>query len=447
MAAKAGGIDHWARFRIWPGWRQALLWVVLTPVPVAFLAAPPMRRRWWALVTLVAVVWLGALAVVIHNAATVLDSVTSLPRPWRITGVIVAVLGFLYLILGVLPVRLVPGGGLEKAELLKARNDVRSGLLTALTLSGALFGGYLGLGQLELGRKELQYNLQASQRTQELTREGQITERFTRAVDQLGHQALDTRVGGIYALERIARDSQVDHGPIMEILTAFLREHGRSGFSVPDLEAACTETNVGADTGSGDVAPPRLRADLQAALTVLGRRTAPYDKPDWKLNLYELDLPNAYLVDASLAEAELRRTILDHANLTGANLAKADLREASLKRAELADADLREVGLEYANLYEANLRDAKLEGAELPGACLVHADLVNANLTGAFLGSAVLSNADLRDANLVGARNLAGANLKGALSNSRTRWPAGFNPREAGVVPERMGGGRPRELE
>ena len=32
------------------------------------------------------------------------------------------------------------------------------------------------------------------------------------------------RLGGIYALERIARDSEKDHGPIMEVLTAYVRE-------------------------------------------------------------------------------------------------------------------------------------------------------------------------------------------------------------------------------
>lgn len=41
-------------------------------------------------------------------------------------------------------------------------------------------------------------------RTFSLNRQSQITERFTRAVDQLGNQQIDIRLGGIYALERIA---------------------------------------------------------------------------------------------------------------------------------------------------------------------------------------------------------------------------------------------------
>jgi hypothetical protein len=41
----------------------------------------------------------------------------------------------------------------------------------------------------------------------QLSREGQVTERYTRAIEQLGSKELDVRLGGIYALERVARDS------------------------------------------------------------------------------------------------------------------------------------------------------------------------------------------------------------------------------------------------
>jgi len=53
-----------------------------------------------------------------------------------------------------------------------------------------------------------------------IAQEGQITERFTRAIDQLGNPNLEIRLGGIYALERISNESKKDYWPIMEILTA-----------------------------------------------------------------------------------------------------------------------------------------------------------------------------------------------------------------------------------
>jgi hypothetical protein len=40
-----------------------------------------------------------------------------------------------------------------------------------------------------------------------LSREGQVTDRCTKAIEQLGSDKLGVRIGGIYALERVARDS------------------------------------------------------------------------------------------------------------------------------------------------------------------------------------------------------------------------------------------------
>lgn len=65
----------------------------------------------------------------------------------------------------------------------------------------------------------------AAEQTVEVAKEGQITERFTRAVEQLGNrESIAIRLGGIYALERIAKDSSTDHWQVMEVLTAYVRE-------------------------------------------------------------------------------------------------------------------------------------------------------------------------------------------------------------------------------
>src|SRR5215212_4920598 len=81
-----------------------------------------------------------------------------------------------------------------------------------------------------LGGAALLSGLYFTWRTVQVNREGQITERFTRAIDQLGkvesgQKLFEIRIGGIYALERIARESEEDHGPIMEILTAYVRRN------------------------------------------------------------------------------------------------------------------------------------------------------------------------------------------------------------------------------
>jgi hypothetical protein len=71
---------------------------------------------------------------------------------------------------------------------------------------------FLGVGLFTAGT--LIYtgrSFRLSQRTFELTEQGQVTDRFTKAVEQLGSDKLDVRIGGVYALERVARDSAIDH--------------------------------------------------------------------------------------------------------------------------------------------------------------------------------------------------------------------------------------------
>ena len=72
----------------------------------------------------------------------------------------------------------------------------------------------LALAQI-LGGTALLSGLYFTWRTlQVVNREGQITDRFIRAIDQLGatddvgNRLFEIRLGGIYALERIARESQ-----------------------------------------------------------------------------------------------------------------------------------------------------------------------------------------------------------------------------------------------
>ena len=60
-----------------------------------------------------------------------------------------------------------------------------------------------------------------------LSRESHVTDRYTKAIEQLGSEGLDVRLGAIYALERIMFDSPRDHPTIVEVLAAFVREHSR----------------------------------------------------------------------------------------------------------------------------------------------------------------------------------------------------------------------------
>jgi Pentapeptide repeats (8 copies) len=242
-----------------------------------------------------------------------------------------------------------------------------------------------------VGGSALLFGLYFTAQTLRVNREGQITERFTRAIDQLGatdettgKPRLEIRLGGVYALERIAWDSpERDYSTVMEVLTAYVRENTTQapGPSKGSSDAALTsnEATAEADKGAKQPAPPEPRrptADIQAILDVLGRaQDRVPEKYRTRLDLNEAILQNARLKKANLSEARLRRV-----DLRGADLRGADLREASLWGANLREADLREADLRGANLLAADLRGADLRGAILQAAKRMTQDQIESTI-------------------------------------------------------------------
>jgi hypothetical protein len=73
----------------------------------------------------------------------------------------------------------------------------------------------------------------AALRQAEVAQKDHVVEMFNRAVDQLGSEKLEVRLGAIYTLKRISRDPQyADYRvPILETLTAYVRERTREDSS------------------------------------------------------------------------------------------------------------------------------------------------------------------------------------------------------------------------
>ncbi|MFI2764282.1 pentapeptide repeat-containing protein [Streptomyces echinatus] len=309
-------------------------------------------------------------------------------------------------------------------------------------------------------------------RTLHQNREGQVTDRYTKAIGQLASDKPVEQLGGIYALERIMRDSVKDHATIVEVLAAFVREHAPAPAEpstprwlahhlwrvartrVPPLSTALQrgrfkgtslavllhkrtveQTSDRLRTGTdrrqteGELRPSEA---VQAALTVLGRRPQGRDEP-FRLNLRHTKLSRAELTGAHLEKADLTGAVLGNADLRFAHLegallvgarlkrtalVRAHLEEAGLAGAHLEEADLRwahlgRASLRYSHLERADLTGAHVEGADLTGAHLEGADLTKAHLEGAKLTEAHLNGAGLTKAHLEGAE-LTGAHLEGA---------------------------------
>jgi uncharacterized protein YjbI with pentapeptide repeats len=237
--------------------------------------------------------------------------------------------------------------------------------------------------------------LQLSQQ-QHASRDLLISNQVAKGFEQLGSDKDVVRLRGIYALEGVMNNSEQYHQPVLEALSAFVRDRTRN------------------ETGDG---PPA--ADIQAALTVVGRRKAiGTGMPDFANS----HIPKVFLVGADLERANLIGAHQYGANLHSANLTGANLTSADLERAFLVRANLNGARLDYAKLNDAELNGANLTGAhlilsKLRDAHLRGANLHSANMTGANLTSADLSGADL-STNLTGAdlhyADLSGADLSGA---------------------------------
>lgn len=104
---------------------------------------------------------------------------------------------------------------------LKLQNDVRTALLV---LSGAAIGASVTLRQVRATRDQITQTATANRNQLKLSEQGQVTDRYTKAIDQLDDKkALAVRLGGLYALERIAHDSPADRATIAEVLCAYVR--------------------------------------------------------------------------------------------------------------------------------------------------------------------------------------------------------------------------------
>lgn len=216
-------------------------------------------------------------------------------------------------------------------------------------------------------------NLAVSQKNLATTQERNITDLFTKAIEQLGSDKLEVRLGGIYALERIARDSEKDHWPIMEVLTAYVRENApwppetleEAKKKRPWAKPRDKRPSLSKEMKTEDQKNVKPDPDIQAILTIIGRRARTFRKGEsQRLDLRNTDLRGADLQGEHMEGANLSEAHMEKANLWKCHLEKADLHGAHLEWAELCEARLEGAFLLATYLHFANLQGADLQMAE-----------------------------------------------------------------------------------
>ncbi|WP_371749442.1 pentapeptide repeat-containing protein [Streptomyces sp. NBC_01283] len=189
--------------------------------------------------------------------------------------------------------------------------------------------------QFAESQQQFQTTLRETQKRDEqqakLTREGQVTSRYVEAIKLLSSQDDTQRLGAIYSLERIMRDSEADHDTVVTVLAAFIRQHAGLGLGIP-----------------------RPGEAVQAAVTVIGRR------PN-RNEAARLDLRRTDLTGLDFERGNFRR-----ARLSGADLRAANLRRTDLSGAWAPEADFRQSYVISTTFEGANLRNAHFSTGNIP---------------------------------------------------------------------------------
>jgi Pentapeptide repeats (8 copies) len=342
------------------------------------LAAKPLatRKRLWiagGAIVLLAVsmaVYARSLLRLVNTLVLKIRAWQQNPSPVRLFIVIAALILVAILTLWLLPRwHVARSSGVSSNNRFDRENEARKTLAQIIGGVLLLAGLYSSVQTFDLQRQ-----------TFDSQKDAQITDRYTKAVDQLGSMEsgkpnLAVRLGGIYALERISRDSPKDRATIMEVLSAYVRQNApgpRREKHLPDSETLYEYLSKRE--------PPH--EDIQAILKVIGRREA---RSGFPIDAVDLSMTNLQMAD--LEDAQLELADLFGAQLQGAQLERADLERADLERAHLEGAILSGVHLEGAILSGVHVRpsfggELDIEGADLEGAELREAHLEGTDLHG-----------------------------------------------------------------
>ena len=159
-----------------------------------------------------------------------------------------------------------------------------------------------------------------------------MNEQFQKGADMLGSWVLSVRLGGIYALNRLATDHpDLYHVEVMGLFCAFIRYPPK-----------------GDDDGASGDSLEVLPEDVWAAVRAVGARDE---------NRIQIEKEAGFTL--RLFDANLSLGILSDANLSGAWAGRANLSNAIAARVNLSNAILAQ-----ANFTDTDLTDANVSGAD-----------------------------------------------------------------------------------
>ena len=238
-----------------------------------------------------------------------------------------------------------------------------------------------------------------AERQANTAQQGLLNDRYQKGAEMLGNEVLAVRLGGIYALQRLAEEHPEQyHIQILRLLCAFVRDSTKRLSTTTKL--ASTKTELANEDEQPDL-ESQLQEDVRAVIEAIRnrRRTSVGLERREELKVTSRHAP---LLDMYTPQEDFQDAQLEVANLSGANLRGADLFGADLRGIDLRGANLEGAMLMGANLCGVKMSSVNLSNAMLSGAKL-SSDLSGARLRGADLAFAGFALANLKEADLSGA--------------------------------------------
>lgn len=225
---------------------------------------------------------------------------------------------------------------------------------------------------------------------------------------------IEVRLGGIYLLEKLAREHEELHWPIMEILCAYVRENaGRPPKFDQNLGKAIIVdyNNMTIDQMNliekhkNQLKP--IRVDIQAAITVIGRRSEERrtsEKNRRKNSLvyreFRLDLSNCDLAYANFDGLHFENAIFDNSNFEEASFKLAFVTDVSFSSALLLNTSFRKANGMLANFSSSKCYGTDFNEAKLQGTSFLFSKFAPSNIIDAEFDDALFSGTDMSDCSI-----------------------------------------------
>ena len=226
---------------------------------------------------------------------------------------------------------------------------------------------------------------------------GLLNERYQKGAEMLGSENPTVRLGGIYALQRLAAEDPEGYNiQVMQMFCAFLRSNTRSR-----TESARNETVISGATIESK-AYSEMDHDIQAILIAIGTRSASQIAVESNAE-YRLDLQGVKLFGERLITKDklnFRRAHFHDADLSGFTLFEPDMASSFFIRTTLKGAALPGANLQASVWQDADLRDAEIDGADLSGSLFWGVDFHRASLSNADISAAKFASSNNPSRNL-----------------------------------------------